>query len=266
MEEERMGFFSQLIGSITKIETYRRFFKRTTGKAILYLFILSLIFGTAGALRAMYYYNRGISELINFFQYEAPSFTLENGELNVEGSMPIVVDENDGNVFIIDTTGGTDESILDKYPNGILITKDELIQKENYSTKRQSFKMAQGVRITKEGLIGFFPLLRGINILIVVFGFIFHFIGKLISALLVAIAGSIISSIVNYNLTFGTQYKLSVYALTLPIIIKAVLSVLGVEIPYFWIPYYGIAIFYMWKAINMLKENGEIEELKYTRE
>jgi hypothetical protein len=260
MEEEKIGFFSQVAGSIARIETYRYFFKRTTGKAILYLLLLSLIFGTAGALRVMYEVNTGISQFISYFQFEVPEFSLENGELKVEADMPMIISQTQEHLFMIDTTGNTDERVLEPYPNGLLITKHEFIQKENYGMRKQSFQALQGIVLTKSDVVGFFPYLRFINIFVVIFGFIFHFIGKLISALWVAIAGVIISSSVKYKLPFGTHYKLSIYALTLPIILKAMFRILGVAVPFFGWIYYGIAIFYLWKAINMLKEYRPGEE------
>lgn len=265
MEEEKVGFFSQLIGSITNFQMYRYFFKRTMGKAILYLLLLSLIFGTATILRSMYDFNTGISQVMRYFQLEIPDFTLENGELNVqEENMPIYFGDTDEGILIIDTTGKTNESVLDAYPNGMLVTKYEFIQKHNNSIERQKFSVLRDFRVTKDSISGFLPLLRVINVFIVIFGLLFHFVGKLISAILVAAAGLVICEIVKYRLPYDVQYKLSIYALTLPIILKAVVKILRVDIPFFWVLYYGIAVFYLWKAITTIKENREIEgPIKY---
>lgn len=260
MQEERVGFFSELIGSITGIESYWRFFRRSVGKAVLYLFLLSLIFGTLGAIRTMYDLNLGITKMINYLQFEVPDFTLENGELYVEGPMPRVVEKSENNLFMVDTTGNTDESVLEPYPDGLLLTRHEFIQKQNYSIRKQSFEMLQGIRITKADVIRFVPLLRFVNIFVVIFGFLFHFLGKLISAFWMAVAAFVISSMTRYELTFGDKFKLSIHALTVPIILKFLLKILKIRIPFFWVAYYGIAAFYLWRAINFLKENGEGEE------
>lgn len=261
MEQDRKGFFSQLFESITKMETYYYFLRRTSGKAILYLFLLSLIFGTASSLRAVYDFSSGVKEFVSYLNNEVPDFTFDNGELSMNGPMPVVLGETDSNIFIIDTSGKTDESVLNPYSDGILITKHELIQKENYSVKKQSFAMMQGIRFTKNSMNAFLPFFRFVNVLIVVFGILFHFLGKLISALWLAIAGTIISGIVKYKLPFETQYKLSIYTLTLPIILKAILKILRVTVPYFWVIYYGIAVVYLWKVITMLKKDTDREEI-----
>lgn len=261
MEMERKGFFSQLVESITKMETYYYFLKRTSGKAILYLFLLSLIFGTASSLRTVYDFSSGVTKFVSYLNSEVPDFTFDNGELHMNGPMPVVLGETDSNIFIIDTSGKTNESVLNSYSDGILITKHELIQKENYGVKKQSFAMMQGVRFTKNSIIAFLPFFKFVNIFIIVFGIIFHFLGKLISALWLAIAGTIISGIVKYKLSFETQYKLGVYTLTLPIILKAILKILRVNVPYFWVIYYGIAVVYLWKAITMLKKDTDREEV-----
>lgn len=260
MENNKKGFFAQLVGSITNMESYQYFFKRTSGKAILYLLLLSLIFGTASYIRTVFDFNLGITKTINYFKSGIPDFTFDNGELNMKGTMPLVLDKTEGDIIIIDTTGKTDESILNSYPNGVLVTNHEFIQKENYGIKKQSFEMMQGVRFTKDNVLGFLPYFRLVNIFIVIFGVLFFFIGKLVSALWLAIVGIIISAIAKYKLPFETQYKLSIYALTLPIILKVLLAILKVTIPYFWIIYYGIAVVYLWKAIIMLKKDVEKEK------
>lgn len=261
MEQEKIGFFSELIGSITNFETYKYFLKRTMGGAVIYLLLLSLIFGTASAIRSMYDFNSAITQVIGHFQTDVPDFTLEDGQLNVEGPMPIIFDEQSNDVLIIDTSESSDETILDKYSSGMLITKYEFIQKHNGGIERQSFSAIPGLRLSKASITGFLPKLRFVNIFIVVFGVLFHFIGKLISALWIGIAGMVICASLKFKLDFSNQYKLGIYALTVPIIIKALLKVLRITIPYFWILYYGIAVFYLWKGIKTIKEDREEENL-----
>jgi hypothetical protein len=259
MEQEKIGFFSELIGSITNFETYRYFLKRTLGGAFLYLLLLSLIFGTASSIRSMYDFNFAITQVIGHFQTDVPEFTLENGELNIDGEMPMIFEEQNDDVLIIDTRENADETALDKYGSGMLITKYEFIQKHvGGGLERQSFSTIPGLRLSKESITGFLPKLRFINIFIVVFGVIFHFIGKVISALWLGIAGMVICASLKVKLDFSNQYKLGIYALTVPIILKALLKILRITIPYFWVLYYGIAIFYLWKGISAIKNNDEV--------
>jgi hypothetical protein len=260
MDEERIGFFSQVSGSIRDIKAYRNFIKGTTGKAVLYLMLLSFIFGTMGLLRTMYDINTGVAQLMRYLEVEIPDFILQDGELEVDGPMPIILTESDDYIFIIDTSGHTEESELEHYYGGVLIGKHDVVIRDNYKTERYSFAMLQGMSLTKADMIRIIPFLRYINIFVLVLGLIFYFVGKLLGALGLSIAGLIITSRLRYKLPFGHLYRLSIYTLTLPIIIEAALRVLAISIPFFVIIYYAIALIYLYKAVDMLKETGEREE------
>jgi hypothetical protein len=173
--------------------------------------------------------------------------------------MPIVTGDIN-NVIIVDTTGGTDENALDKYKSGILILKSKIIQKENSLQKREyNLKEFGTLTLTKSDVQGWIPLLKIINLFIVLFGYIGFFTGKLLSALVLALIGLIISGSMKLHKDFGDLYKISIYSLTLPIIIKVLLSVINYTIPYFFIIYYGVAIFYIWKSLSIIKKNEETQ-------
>jgi hypothetical protein len=257
--EERMGFVSKVADSITKPEAYGYFIKQTVGKAIVYLILLTLIFESLNLVRPVIDYNTGINQLIRSFNMNMPDFELKNGELNVNGNMPII--SGDVNyVVIVDTTGGTGENALDNYNAGILILKNKIIQKESsFQKKEYNLKDFGTLTIDKSDVKGWIPLLKVINVFIILFGYIGFFAGKLLSALILALIGLIISGSMKLRKDFGDLYKISIYSLTLPIIIKVLLSVIKYTIPYFFIIYYGIAVFYLWKALSIIKKNEETQ-------
>lgn len=71
--------------------------KETTGKAVLYLLLISLFLGAIGSIRGSIEVNNGISEFIKIYNDNCPNFELINGELSVEGVMPMVLSENEDN-------------------------------------------------------------------------------------------------------------------------------------------------------------------------
>ena len=253
--EQKMGFAAKVANSITKPDAYGCFLKETVGKAIIYLVLLTLIFESINLVRPVIEYNNGINQIIRTFNMNAPNFTIKNGQISVDGDMPIISKDN-GYIFIVDTTGKTDETALDNYYSGILVLKDRIIQKESSFQKRvYSLKDLGSLVITKSDVQGYIPLLKIVNIFIVLFGYIGFFAGKLISALVLAVLALIVNAILKTNREFKDLYKLSIYALTLPVIIKVFLSVVNYNIPYFFVIYYGIALFYIWKALSITKNN-----------
>jgi hypothetical protein len=253
MDQQGMHFNNKVFKSITDFSFYENFLAQTTGKAIKYLLLLTITVGVLWLIRPIYEFNTGITSIVYSFHNEIPDFTFSNGQLTVEGKMPIIL-ENGDQFFLIDTSGKTDESILKSHENAIFVSRDKLVQKKNnFETRNFNFKDLQGMNLTKADVETFLPLLRWINVLIIVFGLLWFFLSKLFSALLLSIIGLILNGIKNANMDFSNLYKLSIYSLTLPVVIKVLCSGFSISIPHFWILYYTIGSVYLWNAIKVKK-------------
>lgn len=258
--EEKMSFLSQFRNSIVSFESYRHFLRQKVGRAVLYLLLLSLILSAVTGIKVLYDFNYGIDVMIRNFRTEVPNFVLKNGELTVDAPMPYYVEKDEDFLFVIDTSGKLDESVLNDYPEGIFLSRYEAVLKQNaFEIRKIDFSSLAGATITKDEVINWLPLLKWLSIFIIVFGFLFYFIGKLLSALLISLLGLIMSSAAKFRMEFGDLYKLSIYTLTLPMVIKALVGLAGINIPFFWLIYYGIAVFYLWKAIQLLKRDTELK-------
>lgn len=260
MDEPKLGFFHKIYYSMAGFNYYRYFIRQRTGKAVVYLLLLTLIIGIVSLIPVVYNYNNVINEMINGFDKSVPGFTFENGKLDVQGKMPIIID-NAGSTMIIDTSGQTDESVLDKYDRAILITSDKMIQKNFANKQVTDFSILQGFRLDKNSVKRFLPLLKWFATLILIFGSIF-FIGiKFLSALVVSIIGLIINGSKKSHLRFADIFKLSAYSLTLPLLLGTLLDLIPVTIPYLWLIFYLIAFVYLLGAINVIKKDQEIPPL-----
>lgn len=261
MEDIKVNFFTKLYKSITDTNFYRNFLDEPLKRAITYLLGVTLIFGSISMVRTIYDLNLNMNQTIDFFDKKVPDFKLENGELTVKGRMPLIIDEKNGDITIIDTTGRTNESVLDKYEKGTFVSKDKIVRKESELQKREYyFSAAKEVTVTKNNVRGLVPLLKWIYVITVLFGLLGFFISKLLNALFLSIIVAITFKVSSIGLTFKDVYKLSLYALTLPIIISTILDIIPVYVPYFWILYYGIALYYLWKAIDNIKKDKLAEE------
>lgn len=256
-EKIKLSFWKKIIGSIQGIEHYENMLKETTGKAVLYLLLISLFLGAIGSIRGSIEVNNGISEFIKIYNDNCPNFELINGELSVEGVMPMVLSEDEDNYIIIDTTNSTNPDVLDSYSEGILILKDKIIQKENQlQTQVIEFKSLQGLTINKDIAYSYFHYAKIIIPFIFIVNILGYFLGGLLSSLFLALFALIINGIFKTKLKYGQLYSLSIYALTTPLIINTILKILSIEhFSFYWLVYHTIAYVYIGFTLNKLKSS-----------
>ena len=258
MEEHKINFFQRIFKSITDFKFYMHIIKESLGRAFLYLVFLALLLGVVGLIRPIIEINIGINLAIQYFQADVPEFTFANGELDVQGEMPIIQGEEGGPVFIIDTSGQLDETILDGYESGVFISRYELINKENgYEKRRINFTQLGELRFTKSDVERWLPHLRWIHLVVIIFGLAGAILIKFISTFFISILGLIVNAIKKAGLSYKDIYKLGIYGITLPAIIQMVISLIPIDIPFFSVIYYGIVVFYLWKAMDEIKKSGQ---------
>jgi hypothetical protein len=155
----------------------------------------------------------------------------------------------------VDTSGKMDASILKGAPKGIFIGKNVVFDKKNeFETSTFDMRGLQGVTFTRANVKTIIPWAKWLDVLFPVFFFIGGMISGLISAFLLGLVGWIISKIMSLRLGFANLYKISIYALSFPLIVDMVHG-MGLRIPYFsWI-FWVMAIAYMVAALLVLKQH-----------
>jgi hypothetical protein len=259
MGETRMNFFEKLFSSITAPKMYPRMVREGLGKAFLYLFLFSLIFGTISAVITWYEVNKGVNSFSDLVKADLPEFTLSEGELHVEGDMPIVLEETSSSIIMIDVSGETTPDILDNYESGMLVLKDRMVTKENNIETTEINFSTLTFDLTKDMVVTWLPLLQWLSVIAAVVVFIFFFIGKMVSALLVSVLGLIFSAIQKAEARFGQLYSIAIYALTLPSILKIISSFVAISFP--WYIYYAVVLVYVWFALKYLTDDPISEDL-----
>ena len=95
----------------------------------------------------------------------------------------------------------------------------------------------------------------------------------MIGVLVLSIIALILAKILKTEADYQHLFKYSIFAIVLPTLIDYALDVVSIKIPYFWIIYYAVAIFYLVRyirVVNMLSDNqekdpdSETTEMKYT--
>jgi hypothetical protein len=256
--EDKVSIFTQFMNSISNIKAYRYFFQQSIGKAVLYLVLISIFFAGLSGMQIVRNLNSGINTFESQFEADFPSFRFENGELTVDAEMPYLVSQSEDDIIVIDTSGRMDHSVLDDFESGFFISKHYAVHKENrFQTRHFDYGSLEGAEFTKEDVISWIPLLKWLNLFIIIFGFIIFVSGKLISAFIVSLGGLIIERILNHSIGLGSLFKLSIYALTFPILLKTLFGLLGLGFTHFWVLYYGLALFYLFKAVQIIRDNEE---------
>ncbi|HEX2947626.1 MAG TPA: DUF1189 domain-containing protein [Clostridia bacterium] len=260
MDESKMGFFSRLYYSITSFDKYRNFLRQSTGKAVVYLLILSLFAAVGISIKAGIESNKFIDEVITYVSVKIPDFELANGKLAVKGQMPIVL-EDGAYPIIIDTRPDADESILDKYDTAMLITSDKIFQKNFVDKRVTDLSAFQGMALNRESFQKALPLMKSLIYVGVVFVGIIIICGKFITALIVSLLGLIVNSARNTRLTYRSIFKISVYSMTLPVILGTVIDLVLPAFPYKWLLFYAITFVYIFGALNNIKKEIDRADL-----
>jgi hypothetical protein len=230
------------------------------GRAILYLLLLALtlgvVSGTFHSVKAAISY----TGFIDGVKEELPDFTLENGELSVEGDEPIIFEEVEGETVIIDDTGtytkDNIDSLLGDYDNLVLITNEYIFTVDPSETREFRFSEFGDFYIDKTMLLTFLPYLTWLTVLMGVAIVIWFFVSKLAMGLFYGLIALITSKIQKRSYSYGKAYSMGLYAITLPTALDIVFSMLGINLP--WIVYFLITLIYFVLANRMTPTTDEV--------
>lgn len=261
MNEPRLNFFTKAYYSIKGFDYYRYFIMQKTGKAVIYLLLLGLIAGLAGIIQPVSESNKMINQMIGGIESTIPDFTFENGKLDVKANMPLIIGEGSGMTIIIDTSGATNESVLNSYDNVLLILRDKMIQKNYANQQVTDFSVLQGFKLDRSDVKNMLPLIKWFMLLLFIILPPFIIAGRFLSALFISIFGLIINSVKNANLPYRDIFAISAYSLTLPLIICTLLDFAGIPFLLSTLVYYLISAIYIWGAIGSIKRYSEVPEI-----
>lgn len=252
MNQQNMNFFRRFLNSIINFNSYAYFIRQTAGKAVLYLFLVSLFFGIVITIRPVVFINTELPSILDRIAEEIPDFTLENGILDIQGEMPLMLG-SESYPIIIDTTGKSDESALDEYASGVFISATEMVQKSPETFHVTPFKDIRTFRITKETLLDMLPLIRVMGIVVAFLLALFFIVVRFLSAVILSIAGLFAANIKGLRLRFRDVFKLSAYALTLPTLLAVLLMMTGLQLKYFNLIYLSIGFLYIWNGLGIIR-------------
>lgn len=276
MKNEKNGFIKRVITSIKDFEKYSEFATEHISVAIKYLIKLVCIFVLVMCAGFIYKFSIIANNGINFIKNDIETISFKDGKLNIDNNRNIELEDEDNipQIVIIDTSQ-EEEKIkentenINNYDTGLLILSDKLILRNGIVNNNVEYKysdIAQMYDISefdKQGLINFIQNLNMSKIYISIFFVIFiymftiYFASALVDAVTLGVLGIIISRLSRVKIKYKALFNMSVYSLTLPIILNLIYVIIntltGYTIKYFNFMYTTISYIYLIVAILMIK-------------
>ncbi|MEQ8154185.1 MAG: DUF1189 domain-containing protein [Clostridiaceae bacterium] len=263
---KQLNIFNKFIYSIIDIKSYLVFLREKTANGILYILLLSIVFGgikgygAAGEVKT--YFNNART----YIEQNKSNFKLQNGKMTI-GDKAIL--KEDGNTLLfIDTSYDYSQYDqkklaqlnLENYLTSTLIFRDMMIINNNGKQTVEKFSDFN-FNIDADMAISLLSSTNIVSAALITIIVLQGFIGNLLLAVILAVTGLASAYWLKSKIRFKGLYRISLYALTLPIIMDMVLFLLKVSVPFFDIIYFVIALTYVQKAIKLINTEVSEEEL-----
>lgn len=267
-------FFKKIWFSITKFERYPEMATEGVGKALSYLAKLMLIFAIIISGCMLYNFHNTLKQGINIFNENISEVAYKDGTLEIKpNSGETMISESEMGTLIIDTTKTKDETIkqyeqIIKENNlGIIWLKDKVILYEDgieeayyYGELLEKFEVTE---FNKADLMNYIENNNAIYvayfIVVLIAGFIAYFIATILDVLILSVVGLITSYMAGIKMRYRAIFNMSVYALTISIILKLIYVLIGMfsdfTIKYFEFMYSAIGYICLVASIFMIKSD-----------
>lgn len=264
--EEKLTLIDSLITAMFVPKEYDNLLKLSTGKIVRYilivLFLVCLIQYAIPSLGSI----AGLGGVEGILMNETPEFALENGEFYLEKKIE-QVDEVSGVCFIVDTT--VEEYTKDDVPanmmQAVLVSKNNmLVYNSMYGmgamVESQDFEDLKDLTITNQTVADMSGFIYASLLFVFVIVWFAAIIEYLLTALFYAFFIYMFVKAVIQELTFGTVYKVALFAQTIGVIVESITYSLGVDFLYMAGGFFNvfITILLMNKVIIKFKINDEI--------
>jgi len=226
-----------------------------------------------------------VKQGIRYFRNDFPNLYFVNNELTIESDAPIIHEVSDvfEGIIIIDTNSIDAENDykakIDLYENGVIFSKNSVTLKNVNGSNTYSYASIvdlYGINdFTKQDIEGYltnknvYSFYLSLFMVMLLYMYVIYFVTTLVDAVMLAVFGFLSSRISRIPLKFSIIYKMSLYALTLPIILNIIYiivnSATGFIIEYFDWMYTAISFIYLITAILMIKENMIKQQMELLR-
>lgn len=282
-DEKKINFFQRLKKSIFELEDYGFFLGERLSVAFKYLFLLTVLISIIVTCFISYRISNMLNKGLAYLEDKFPEFSYENGILDATKYEEGYDEEFDFKI-IVDTNSEINNELVKKYKtklyeasNGVILLKDKFICSFSGSELENSYTSLTNVNYdsentqqtndlkisNKQDLIGELTKLGLPRIVISYASLIFvalllaNLMFILSDVFILTLLGLISAKICGVNFKMDPMMILSIYALTLPTVIDAILDIVlittGFNVPYYDAIRMLIAYIYVIAAIFMIK-------------
>lgn len=291
--DKKINFFQRLKRAVFNIEKYQEFAQEKTIVAVKYFMKLILLLSVIITLGAVYKFGSMAGFFVDTFKTDFPNFTFSNNTLVADEVVSVVrEDKNMQLSVIVDTEISGDDSKaneyiaeMSKYENGVMFLRDKMVLQLDGLSGQATYSYEElntnslG-EITKQSIedtlnnTNMGTIYVAFFISIVIYMFAIYLLSTFMETLLIAILGYLTAKIVRVNLKINQAYNMSVYAITLSVLLNAIYVpiklITGFNIEYFSIMYTTIPYIYIITAVLMIRselmkqqiEIGKIEKVQ----
>lgn len=279
-DKKQMNFFQRLKKSIFELEDYGFFLGERLSVAFKYLFLLIVLISFLVSCTVAFKMTKILDKGISYIEKDFPEFNFSNNTLEAiryeEG-----YDEDFDFKIIVDTNSEISNEKIKEYKNklydsskGVILLNDKFIFSFDGSELEDSYKniMTSNVQVenenelkisNKQELIAELNKINVSKVTILYSSIIFvvlifvDLMFVLSDVFILTILGLISAKICGVNFKIDPMMTLSIYALTLPLLIDMILDIVllttGFNVPYFEAIRMLIAYIYVIAAIFMIK-------------
>jgi len=199
---------------------------------------------------------------------QVPEVTITNGEVSISEPQPYYIkDPENGDVLAIIDTTGTVKSLED--PNAMcLVTKNKVMWRQSeFETRTIDLAKVENFVLDSERIMGWLHTAsKLIVIAIYPFALLGSYLYRIVQALIYAAVGLLFASWCKVTLSYSALLRLAVVAVTPCVLVKTILGLSGVHLPYAWLIYLLIALWYLFFGVKACSETPQTMEETDVRE
>ena len=288
MEKEKIRFPSRVKIAVTKIEDYSIFINEKMSVGLKYFLLIIFIFSIILTSIETIDFSKKMTHAFKYIKNDMPDFTYLNGILQFQENVN-AYDSKLNFTFIADTTvDGTNENINEfskQIKNqGMILFKDKaiIINSRNrmildYLQLQESYGITElntQTLIDKIDSIGIYGITIMYFVIILLGLFVIESISLFMDCFVLSIFAYCTAKITKTYLNYKQIFNISIYSLTLPIILYMIYSIANFAFdfytPYFKTIYFLIAYVYVVAVVFIIKsdlmrkkaEIGKVVEIK----
>ena len=249
-----MKFFINLWRSVTSFRFYKEVASQKVSKSIGYFFLFIFLITLVLSMKRSTALIQGMDEVSKELRDRLPEIRIEDGTVSTDAQEPFIIEEKDF-IFIIDTTEKI-TTVDPSYKQGILLTRNKLIHRQSeIETREYDLSKIKSFTVNREAMERWrkassrfaFPFLVAIL-------FPYYIVVKLIHILLFSLVALIVNAVTKANLKYENLFNISLFALTPPVLLATIFTLVGFRIPFFGLLYVAIYIFFLIRGIRGCKE------------